>query len=104
MFATPNPSGLEDISYRGHGKQRNPGVLLRRVDVEVLNLPKLRPLRSTKTRHDRNALITLLQQTDGCAADRRGSGVRAVGIDLNLHLGTVGGPVISHHRDAWRLL
>src|SRR6266478_625875 len=115
MFATPNPSGLQDISYRGYGKQRDPSVLLRRVDVEILNLPKLRPLLSTETSHDGDALIALLQQADGCAADRRCGGIRDIGIryaddirairiNLNLHLWAIGRPIISHDSNAWRLL
>src|SRR6266404_7233061 len=115
MFATPNPSGLEDISYRRYGKQRNPGVLLGRVDVEIFNLPKLRPLRSTQASHNGDALIALFQRTDGCAADRRcgrirnvgvryTDDVRAVRINLNPHLGAIGRPIISHHSNAWRLL
>src|SRR5882762_7384721 len=115
MFAAPKPSGLEDISDCGHGKQRNPGVLLRRVDVEFLDLAKLRPLLSAETSHDGNALIAFLQQADGCAADcccrgvcnvgvRYADDIGAIRINLDFHLGTIGRPIIAHDSDAWRLL
>src|SRR6266478_2791846 len=115
MFATPNPPGLENISYRGYGKQRNPGVLLRRINVEILNLAKLRPFLSAQTSHNGDALIALPQQADGSAADRccgriRDVGVRysddirAVRINLDLHLRAIGRPIISHDSNTWRLL
>src|SRR5258708_3160556 len=114
MFATPNPSGLEDISYRRYGKQRNSGVLLRRIDVEILDLAKLGPLLSTETSHNWDALIAFLQQADGCPTDRCCSGVRNIGVryaddiravrvNLNLHLGAIGRPIISHDSNPWRL-
>src|ERR1700719_5231494 len=100
MFAPPNPSGLEDISHRGHGKQRTSRGLLRRVHVEILNLPKLRAFLSAKTSHNGDALIAFSEQADGSAGDRCRSGVRHIGvgyadnmcavrINLNTHLRTV---------------
>src|ERR1700686_5339349 len=114
MFATPNPSGLENVSYRGYRKQRNPRGLLRRVHVEILNLPKLRSLLSAKTGHNGDAFIALPQQSDGSAGDRCRGGVRDIGvryahdiravrINLNPHLRTVGRPIISQHGNPWSL-
>ena len=80
MLATPDSSGLENVAYRGYGKQRHSGVLLRRIDVEILNLPKLRPFLPAETSYDGDALIALFQQANRCTAYGGGSRIRHIGV------------------------
>ena len=89
MLATPNSSGLEDVADFA---TESSGTLVFCCDeyVEILNLPKLRPLLPTETSHNGDALIALFQQANGCAAYGGRSGIRYIGIRYPDNIGAIG--------------
>src|SRR5882724_2559541 len=114
MFATPNPRRLEDVFQSRHRKQRDFDILLRRVDVEIIDLRKSRAILRPEADNNRDVLVSLLIYTHRVATDSGGGGgcnigvrnadpVSTIWINLDLHLRAVRAPIIPQHGNSRRL-
>src|SRR5271157_5061813 len=114
MLAAPDATRFQRISDRGDRQQRHSVVRLRRVNIQVLDISKLRTLLHAKARHDGDVLVAFLEYAYWGAAHGRGrpvcdigvgnaGDVGAVWIDLNPLLNIVREPIITKNGDALSL-
>jgi hypothetical protein len=97
MLAAPYPIRFKNVPHARHRKQRNSSVLLRRINIETLDLRQLCAILGAQAGNDGNTLIPFFEDADWRSANR-GCGrigdvsvrdadqICAIRISLNLYL------------------